>query len=249
MNTRLTLLAGSMFLVIACGGGSLAASRYSPGTTANSSSPTTTSISACAGVGVPLMRIHIARDGSSSGDLLDTNASGAVAATKNLAWPAGYRVQSVAGVLTIVDSNGSVIASDGDTLKDLQACPTADGLALVAPFTVAQAPSSPDGRLLTGTPWPGWPTDHPCAASYLDTRLVEDPDSGIAGQSGGRHITIVWPYGYDVQSGPDGVELVDRNGNELAYVGEAIRVGGGERPDGNFDGCGEIEPLPVATPG
>jgi hypothetical protein len=80
--------------------------------------------------------------------------------------------------------------------------------------------------------------------------LVADADTGVAGLSGKTnvHTSIVWPYGYSLQSDAAGAALLDYQGNVLAHVGDRVRVGGGELPDGAFNGCGEVEPLPGETP-
>jgi len=68
------------------------------------------------------MRIHVATDGTSTGDLLDANANGGIAATLRLAWPSGYVARSDGGTREIVDPSGSVVVVDGSILHDTGSC-------------------------------------------------------------------------------------------------------------------------------
>ena len=110
--------------------------------TASPSTPTSTPVHACAGFGVPLMRIHIASDGSSTGDVLDSNAGNALVATYKLVWPAGYATRRDGSAPEIVNATGEVAASDGSTLVNVQVCGKAGQvLTLSEPITPA-SPSS-----------------------------------------------------------------------------------------------------------
>ena len=132
------VLAVASLILCACN----AASSSPPNTSAKASlGPTGTPPQACGGVAVPLMRIHIASDGSSTGDLLDTNAGNAVTGTYKLMWPDGYAARIEAGVQVIVNSTGEVVAREGSTLTDVQVCRDGGVLALTEP--IAPATSSP----------------------------------------------------------------------------------------------------------
>ena len=104
-----------------------------------SPAPTGTPPHACAGFDVPLMLIHIAPDGSSSGDLLDTNAGNAVTRTYRLAWPEGYSVRTEGGVPLLVDTAGHTAARDGSMLADVQVCPDGDLLMISEPIVLASS--------------------------------------------------------------------------------------------------------------
>lgn len=120
-----------------------------------------------------------------------------------------------------------------------------------ATATVAPTNASTDATegipLVTGTPWPGTPSPE-CAASFLDTRLVEDAERGISGRSGDRTYRLVWPYGYTARAEGGRIAVVDYNGNVVAHSGDEVRIGGGFMGGDSFNACGTIDPLPVSTP-
>lgn len=52
--------------------------------------------------------------------------------------------------------------------------------------------------------------------------------------------TVVWPHGYRVRVGPDGVRILDRDGHTVGSVGKRFSLGGGEVP-ALADGMGFTE--------
>jgi hypothetical protein len=67
----------------------------------------------------------------------------------------------------------------------------------------------------------------PCAASLIVGTLVRDETYGVVVDIGEQRIPVVWPHGYYAREGPDGVEVVDREGRVRAVEGEEVELGGG----------------------
>jgi len=70
-------------------------------------------------------------------------------------------------------------------------------------------------------------------------------------------VKIVWPFGYSAV--PDGgqIALLDETGRVLARTGDYVSIGGGDMPDGSYNGCGGVTvvgpdgsspPNPTASP-
>jgi hypothetical protein len=67
----------------------------------------------------------------------------------------------------------------------------------------------------------------PCAASLIVGTLVRDETYGVVVDIGDQRIPVVWPHGYYAREGPDGVEVVDREGRVRAVEREEVELGGG----------------------
>lgn len=106
------------------------ASASSPGST----QPPT----ACAGVVVVKMRVHITSRAASSGEVLDGST---VTGTYRLVWPEGYSIQAQGANLVVADPSGSAVAADGSILSNVQACTVAGALELSAPIAPTPAGS------------------------------------------------------------------------------------------------------------
>jgi hypothetical protein len=56
---------------------------------------------------------------------------------------------------------------------------------------------------------------------------LELDDDWLRLESWGDSCVLIWPYGFSVRGGED-IEVLDGDGQVVAVVGEAIKVGGGE---------------------
>jgi hypothetical protein len=59
---------------------------------------------------------------------------------------------------------------------------------------------------------------------------LELDDGWLRLESAGSSHVLIWPYGYSVRGGEDEIQVLDGDGQVVAVVGEAIKVGGGEVP-------------------
>lgn len=118
-------------------------------------------------------------------------------------------------------------------------------MAACSGYPPGQAPASPttpvDPMTSVGVPtegpWQGTPP--PCPASYIEGRLIPHPDRGAVLEVTPEDVVMVaWPYGYSGALIDGRFALLDTAGAVVAREGDRVRIGGGERPDGFWRGCG-----------
>jgi hypothetical protein len=71
----------------------------------------------------------------------------------------------------------------------------------------------------------------PCAASLISGTLVQDDVHGVAIDTGDGLTPVRWPYGYSAHEGPDGIIVLDREGQVRFAEGERVELGGGYSQD------------------
>ena len=57
---------------------------------------------------------------------------------------------------------------------------------------------------------------------------LELDDSWLRAESANSSYVLIWPYGYSVRGEDKEIQVLDGEGQVVAIVGEAIKVGGGE---------------------
>jgi hypothetical protein len=88
-----------------------------------------------------------------------------------------------------------------------------------------------------------------CHQALLEGILVSDSETGFAVESGeGRRTGVRWPNGYTAREGPDGLELLDGDGQVVAKEGDGVRLGGGSSGE-LFGSCGAPEVVPNTLTG
>jgi hypothetical protein len=57
---------------------------------------------------------------------------------------------------------------------------------------------------------------------------LELDDDWLRLETASSSYVLIWPYGFSVRGGEDEIQVLDGDGQVVAVVGEAIKVGGGE---------------------
>jgi hypothetical protein len=123
---------------------------------------------------------------------------------------------------------------------------------LPSPSIEPSSPATDAVAIPTASPWPSADSQspHPCAAAVAWGTLVKDDVLGVTLESdNGNRMKVVWPYGYFARRDGDRIALLDANGKVLPHTGDYVYLGGGELPDGSWDGCGQIIPGALWSPG
>jgi hypothetical protein len=79
-----------------------------------------------------------------------------------------------------------------------------------------------------------------CDDALLTGVLVEDPNWGIAVETAGQPMGVVWPYAYSARRNGVLAELLDGSGAVRAVTGQTVAVGGGIRNESVWYACGEV---------
>jgi hypothetical protein len=134
---RVILALGATLLITACSMASSAPGTLPgvlpSGSAAAATHPSPTPPTACAGIEVALLRVHVSAE-QATGDVLDPSAGNAVTRTYVLAWPDGYSIRGQGGSYVVVGPSGRVVATDGSTIPKVQACSEGDALLVMEPI-------------------------------------------------------------------------------------------------------------------
>jgi hypothetical protein len=118
------------------------------------------------------------------------------------------------------------------------------------PTSQSPIPSAPPGAASELVAVPTSPPNLSgiCHQALLEGVLVRDSETGFAVQYGEHRTGIRWPDGYVAREGPDGLELLDENGEVVAREGDGVRLGGGSSGD-LFASCVAPEVVPTTLTG
>lgn len=81
---------------------------------------------------------------------------------------------------------------------------------------------------------------HVCLTAILEGVLVRRSDGRIGIGDGSRLWTVSWPPGWAAREAPEGLVILDPDGETVAREGQSVRIGGGEGPDGAWHTCDEV---------
>jgi hypothetical protein len=152
-----------------------------------------------------------------------------------------YDLAGVAAVRKVVDTDEcqQLGATEAERITLRRSAPSLEHLRICARDPSAQTRAELEALLQsivfddaaivipTQEPPPVSDSPLPCAASLIVGTLVRDETYGVVVDTGEQRIPVVWPHGYYAREGPDGVEVVDREGGVRAVEGEEVELGGG----------------------
>ena len=119
-------------------------------------------------------------------------------------------------------------------------------LLAVAGCSTAPTPETAEATIVylpvpTSEPYVG-PLPQPCDGGLIEGRLAEHPTWGIAIiNRAGIATRIIWPFGYQGALLEGRLALLDRTGRILSFVGDQVRVGGGQGRTGDWFACPGLE--------
>lgn len=71
-------------------------------------------------------------------------------------------------------------------------------------------------------------------------RILRD-DQGCLRLEGAEPATVIWPYGFTLESRPGGLYVRDAEGRELGRIGGSFRFGGGFVPSHDYAGLSDAD--------
>ena len=120
----------------------------------------------------------------------------------------------------------------------LTACGIAPSSSVVTPSSLATPAEASSVSLWSHDE----PPDGPCMAALGIGELVAHQRAGMALRQEAMDIPIIWPARYSGRIEGGRLALVDAAGRVLAYVGDAVEIGGGFlKDDAAFHACGDVE--------